>query len=208
MISNKPFSQACQNNRQAILDVLTRQLAGVDHVLEIGSGTGQHAAFFAPRLPHLLWQTSDLAQHHDGISLWVEEAAADNLRLPLELDVGVKPWPTESVGAVFSANTAHIMSWSVVRDFVAGVGQVLTSGGVFCLYGPFNYAGSYTSESNQRFDQSLRLRGCGSAIRDFEAVDEIARAAGLRLVEDYAMPANNRLLVWRKSPGGQLGIKN
>jgi cyclopropane fatty-acyl-phospholipid synthase-like methyltransferase len=202
MISHKPFSQACQNNQQAILDVLKRHLADTEYVLEVGSGTGQHAAFFAPRLPHLLWQTSDLSQHHDGITLWVEEAAVDNLRLPLELDVTVKPWPIDATAAVFSANTAHIMSWSMVRDFITGVGQVLATGGVFCLYGPFNYAGSYTSESNQRFDQSLRQRGCGSAIRDFEAVDEIARAAGLSFVEDNAMPANNRLLVWRKGLGG------
>jgi SAM-dependent methyltransferase len=200
MIRHKPFSQACENNQQPILEVLQRHLADVDHVLEIGSGTGQHAAFFAPHLAHLTWQTSDLAEHHEGIRLWVEDASVNNLMMPLELDVTTRPWPIDTTGAVFSANTAHIMSWSVVREFVAGAAGILKEDGVFCLYGPFNYAGKYTSDSNERFDQSLRLRGCGSGIRDFEAVDELAGAAGLCLVEDNAMPANNRLLVWRK-PG-------
>ncbi|MGI9264010.1 MAG: DUF938 domain-containing protein [Gammaproteobacteria bacterium] len=199
MIRHKPFSQACENNQQPILEVLLRQLTDKNHVLEIGSGTGQHAAFFATHLPHLLWQTSDLAEHHDGIRLWVEDAGVDNLRPPLELDVTIRPWPIDAVEAVFSANTVHIMSWPVVRDFVAGVGCILKDDGVFCLYGPFNYGGEFTSDSNERFDQSLRMRGCGSGIRDFEAVEEIAVAAGLCLVEDNAMPANNRLLVWRKT---------
>jgi len=199
MIRHKPFSQACENNQQPILEVLQRHLADVDHVLEIGSGTGQHAAFFAPHLAHLTWQTSDLAEHHHGIRLWVEDASVDNLMMPLELDVTARPWPIDTTGAVFSANTAHIMSWLVVREFVTGAAGILKEDGVFCLYGPFNYAGRYTSDSNERFDRSLKLRGCGSGIRDFEAVDEIAGAAGLCLVEDNAMPANNRLLVWRKT---------
>jgi cyclopropane fatty-acyl-phospholipid synthase-like methyltransferase len=205
---SKPFSQACENNQQPILDVLVRHLGDVGHVLEIGSGTGQHAAFFAPRFPHLVWQTSDLAEHHQGIRLWVEEAGLANLKVPIELDVTIEPWPIDTTQAVFSANTAHIMSWPMVKDFVAGVGRVLTSKGFFFLYGPFNYDGSYSSKSNAGFDQWLKQRDPDSAIRDFEAIDEIAMAAGLTLVEDNAMPANNRLLVWRKMPERQLGIRN
>ena len=195
----KPFSQACANNQQPILDVLVRYLGEVNHVLEIGSGTGQHAAFFAPHFPQLVWQTSDLAEHHQGIRLWVEEAGLANLMQPLELDVRTQPWPIDTTQAVFSANTAHIMSWPMVKDFIAGVGRVLKSNGYFFLYGPFNYDGSYSSESNAGFDQWLKQRDPQSAIRDFEAVDEIAATAGLSLVEDNVMPANNRLLVWQKA---------
>ena len=196
---NKPFSQACENNKQPILDVLVRHLGDVEHVLEIGSGSGQHAAFFATHLPHLVWQTSDLTEHHQGIRMWVEEAGLDNLRLPIELDVKTDPWPIDKTQAIFSANTAHIMSWPMVNDFVTGVGRVLDADGFFFLYGPFNYGGSYSSESNASFDQWLKHRDPESAIRDFEAVVAVAAAAGLSLTEDNAMPANNRLLVWRKT---------
>jgi SAM-dependent methyltransferase len=195
---NKPFSQASENNQQPILAVLERHFRGVRHVLEIGSGTGQHAVFFAARLPHLIWQPSDRRENHAGIRLWMDDAGLDNVRAPLDLDVTVRPWPIAAAEAVFSANTAHIMSWPTVERFVAGIGAVLEPGGVFCLYGPFNYGGTYTSESNARFDEMLRQRDPESAIRHFEDVDALAIAAGLHLLEDNAMPANNRLLVWRR----------
>lgn len=197
---DKPFSQACENNKEPILAVLRRHLGDVRDVLEIGSGTGQHAVFFAAQLPHLIWQTSDLPANHDGIQAWIRSARLGNVHPPLALDVGVQPWPVVSSSAVFSANTAHIMSWPMVEALVAGVGRVLRSGGRFCLYGPFNYGGRYTSDSNARFDEWLRMRDAESAIRDFEAVDRLARDAGLQLLEDNAMPANNRLLVWRREP--------
>ena len=195
----KPFSQACENNKRPILAVLSRHLQGVRHVLEIGSGTGQHAVFFAEHLPHLRWQTSDLSENHDGIRSWIDAARLPNVLPPLALDVRARPWPIETTEAIFSANTAHIMSWPAFRAFVAGAGEVLAAAGVLCLYGPFNYGGAYTSESNARFDERLRALDPESAIRDFEAVDEEARRAGLDLVEDNAMPANNRLLVWRRA---------
>lgn len=194
----KPFSQACENNKRPILDILKRHFREVEYVLEIGSGTGQHAAFFAEHLPHLTWQTSDLSYNHPGIQAWVNDVGRSNLRPPIELDVAVEPWPVNATSAVFSANTAHIMSWFTVCAMIRGIGQILTPGGVFCLYGPFNYNGAYTSESNGRFDRHLTSRDPEMGIRDFEAVEQIARAAGLGLVEDNAMPANNRLLVWRK----------
>ena len=194
---DRPFSQACENNKHPILEVLRRYLADVDDVLEIGSGTGQHAAFFAEKFPHLQWQTSDLPENHDGIQQWLDAAGLPNASSPLALDVTRPAWPVTRVSAVFSANTAHIMAWPAVQSFVTGVGRVLVPGGLFLLYGPFNYDGRYTSESNARFDQWLEQRDPQSAIRDFEAIARESRAAGLRQIEDVAMPANNRLLVWR-----------
>ena len=194
---DKPFSQACENNKRPILEVLLRHLGDVSSVLEIGSGTGQHAVFFAEQLPHLRWQTSDLVENHAAIRQWLDHAKLSNVLAPVALDVTEPEWPVGPVPAVFSSNTAHIMAWSVVQAFLRGVGRMLAPGGLFLLYGPFNYDGGYTSESNARFDKWLEQRDPESAIRHFEEVDREARAAGLRLVEDVAMPANNRLLVWR-----------
>lgn len=195
----KPFSQACENNKRPILEVLRRHLGGVRRLVEIGSGTGQHAAYFAAQLPHLVWQPSDVAENLAGIRLWVEDAALDNLPPPVELDVTVQPWPVAAAEAIFSANTMHIMSWPAVTAFLTTAAAILKEdGGLLCLYGPFNYNGTYTSDSNRRFDAWLRQRDRDSGIRDFEAIDALAAAGGLRLIEDNAMPANNRLLVWRK----------
>lgn len=196
----KPFSKACENNKLPILEVLGCHLANGDRVLEIGSGTGQHAVFFGERLPDVTWQTSDLPNNHPAIHAWLDDAKLPNVLPPIALDVTAFPWPVAETSAVFSANTAHIMAWPVVQDFVRGVGEVLEPGGLFLLYGPFNYDGTYTSKSNESFDGWLAARDPGSAIRDFEAVDEAARRAGLSLVEDNPMPANNRLLVWRRAP--------
>ena len=178
--------------------MLARVFADRRTVLEIGSGTGQHAAYFAPALPQLVWQPSDVLEHLDGICQWVLEAAAPNLRAPIELDVD-KPFPAIEADAVFSANTCHIMSWPQVERMFAGVGRLLPARGVFALYGPFDYGGRHTSESNARFDAMLRARDSASGLRDYGAIDALAQAAGLALQEDNAMPANNRLLVYRKT---------
>jgi len=167
-------------------------------VLEIGSGTGQHAVYFAGQMPHLLWYTSDLAENHPGIELWLAEAALNNLRPPVLLDVARTVWPEMAVDAVFSANTAHIMHWREVEAMFAGVGDLLPPGGVFLLYGPFNYKQAYTSESNERFDGWLKARDSHSGIRNFEDVDRLAQESGMVLCDDYAMPANNRILFWQK----------
>jgi cyclopropane fatty-acyl-phospholipid synthase-like methyltransferase len=188
----KPFSEASERNRAPILAILKRVFKDRKHVLEIGSGTGQHAAYFAPELPHLVWQASDVAENLPGIREWVSSPA------PIELNVEGE-WPRLAVDAVFSANTCHIMSWPQVERFLAGVGSLLPPGGVFALYGPFNYAGKHTSESNARFDAMLRARDPASGLRDFDDIGRLARKAGLALEEDNAMPANNRLLVFRKS---------
>jgi len=161
-------------------------------VLEIGSGTGQHAAYFARELPHLVWQTSDVAENLPGIREWVSDPP------PIELEVG-KEWPKVDADAVFSANTCHIMSWQQVQRMIEGIGKIETLQ-TFCLYGPFNYGGKHTSDSNARFDAMLRARDPASGLRDFEKINALAEKAGLRLEEDNAMPANNRLLVWKAGP--------
>jgi SAM-dependent methyltransferase len=191
----KPFSQACERNREPILAILKRVFKDRKRVLEIGSGTGQHAAYFAPELPHLVWQPSDVAENLPGIRQWVEETPAPNLRQPIVLDVD-REFPCLQVDAVFSANTCHIMSWPQVERMFSGVGRLLPPGGVFALYGPFNYHGKHTSESNARFDAMLRRNDPASGLRDLEDISALAKRAGLALAEDNAMPANNRMLVW------------
>jgi SAM-dependent methyltransferase len=194
----KPYSESCDQNRAPILEVLRIELAARHRLLEIGSGTGQHAVYFAPEFPRLLWQTSDMVDMHAGIHAWLAEQGCNNILPPLALDVSRDSWPAASYDAVFSANTVHIMDWPSVECLFAGIGRVLQPGGVFCLYGPFNYAGAYTSESNARFDAWLKARDPHSGIRDFEALRELAEKAGMKLKKDYEMPANNRTLVWSK----------
>ena len=186
----RPFSEPSERNRAPILDILKRVFSQSRLVLEIGSGTGQHAAYFAPELPHLVWQASDVADNLPGIRQWTSNA--------IELDVD-KPWPKVNADAVFSANTCHIMSWPQVERMFQGIGA-MKSVKTLCLYGPFNYGGKPTSDSNARFDAMLRARDPASGLRDFEAIDRLAQDAGLRLAEDNAMPANNRLLVWTRLP--------
>jgi SAM-dependent methyltransferase len=188
----KPFSEACERNRFPILEVLKRVFGDRKRVLEIGSGTGQHAAYFAPELPHLVWQASDVAENLPGIRQWVTDPP------PLELDVEAQ-WPRVEADAAYSANTAHIMSWPQVGKMFAGVAHLLPEEGVFALYGPFNYSGMHTSDSNARFDAMLRARDPASGLRDFEAIAALANANGMTVEHDYAMPANNRLLVFRNA---------
>lgn len=194
-----PFSQACENNQAPILAVLTQAFADRRQVLEIGSGTGQHGVYFAPRLPHLVWQTSDLAGNHAGISAWQAAYPAPNLRPPLLLDLARSGWPDGPFDAVFSANTAHIVAWPLVQRLFALAGAHLPAGGVLALYGPFNYGGSYTSDSNRAFDAWLRARDPASGIRHFEDITALAATQGLALEHDHTMPANNRLLVFRRT---------
>lgn len=191
----KPYAESCDQNRQPILEVLRPLLTECARLLEIGSGTGQHAVFFAEQFPHLRWQTSDVAANHPGIHAWLAEGPANALA-PLDIDVTRTDWPGLEVDAVFSANTVHIMGWPAVEALFNHLPSVLRRGGRFILYGPFNYHGQYTSESNARFDQWLKARDPQSAIRNFEDLDALARANGLFLEADNPMPANNRTLVW------------
>lgn len=194
----KRFSDACERNRGPILQVLRRVFDDRKSVLEIGSGTGQHAAYFAPALPQLAWQPSDVAENLPSIRVWREEAQTPRLAEPIELDVD-RPFPSVKVDAVFSANTCHILSWAQVERFLAGVGALLPARGVFALYGPFHYGGRPTSPSNAEFDAWLRGRDPKSGVRDFEEIVALAQRQGMVLKEDNAMPANNRLLVFRRS---------
>ena len=193
----KPRSDAVERNRVPILEVLRDHFADRRRVLEIGSGTGQHAVHFAAALPRLIWQTSDLAPSLPGIRQWLEEARLPNLPPPIALDV-TGPWPDTAFDAVFSANTLHIMSWRAVRALFEALPAVLTEDAVLAVYGPFNYDGRFTSESNAAFDAWLKQRSPESGIRDFAAVDGLARSIGFALVEDRPMPANNRTIIWRR----------
>lgn len=211
-MSEKPYAPACDRNRDPILAVLRVQLADSRRVLEVGAGTGQHAVHFAAAMPWLRWQCSDVPANLPGIRLWLDEAGLPNTPSPIALDVRGE-WPQDTFDAVFSANTLHIMGWADVQRFFAGVDRVLrrrpgrghatngadrVDGGVLVLYGPFNYGGAYTSDSNREFDAWLKARDPQSGIRDFEAVAALARSIGLQLAADVAMPANNRTLVWRR----------
>ena len=195
----KPYSESCAQNRDPILKVLQQELQQATHLLEIGSGTGQHSVYFAGAFPHMIWQTSELAENIPGIIHWHQDCDAPNLPAPIVLDADKGPWPETRFDAIFSANTAHIMGWPQVEKMFVGVGQCLQMGGSFLLYGPFNYGGKYTSESNARFDQWLQQRDPQSKIRHMEEVQELGLQQGLILVKDHEMPANNRILQWRKA---------
>jgi cyclopropane fatty-acyl-phospholipid synthase-like methyltransferase len=195
----KPYAEACDRNREPILEVLQRYFADRRHVLEVGSGTGQHAVYFAAALRQLIWQTSDVETNLPGIRLWLEEARLSNLPPPLSFDV-CGAWPGARYDAVFTANTLHIMPWEGVQALFASLAEVLEEDCVLVVYGPFNYHGAYTSPSNATFDGWLKQRCAQSGIRDFAAVDQLAQAIGFELVEDRPMPANNRTLIWRRQP--------
>lgn len=199
MNSALPWSQACENNKEPILALLRDHLAGNRCVLEIGSGTGQHAAHFAPALPHLIWQTSDRPQNHPAILAWLAHRPAPNLLPPIVLDTCMQPWPESGADAVFSANTAHIMHLDAVHAMIQGVAALLPAGGPFLLYGPFRYGERHTSASNAAFDASLRARDPAMGIRDALALQALAAQHALVLVADHAMPANNRTLVWQRA---------
>ncbi|NKB37568.1 MAG: DUF938 domain-containing protein [Gammaproteobacteria bacterium] len=195
---NKPYSAACDNNRDPIFNELQKLLRNSATVLEIGSGTGQHAVHFARGLPHLSWQCSDLPENHEGIMQWLDEAALPNTPVPLSLDVTQSEWPESDFDAIFSANAIHIMSWNSVKALFRGISQALAKNGLCVFYGPFNYNNEYTSESNARFDDWLKNRNHESGIRNFEDIEQLAHDAELILQEDITMPANNRLLCWQK----------
>jgi len=198
-VSDLPFSPACERNREPILAVLREVFSSASQVLEIGSGTGQHAVYFSDALPDVTWHTSDVVDNHPGIAAWIAEHGAQNVVAPLALDVTMRPWPVpEGIDAAFSANTAHIMAWHEVCAMFAGLGSLLPSGAPFCLYGPFNINGEFTSASNREFNNSLRLRDPRMGIRDLRELKLLAADCGFTLDADHALPANNMLLVWRR----------
>ncbi|AXT32702.1 DUF938 domain-containing protein [Pseudoalteromonas tunicata] len=192
-----PFSQACENNKIPIVEQLKKIFTTTSKVLEVGSGSGQHAVFFAAQLPHLIWQPTDLTVNHYGINAWRNELPSPNLKPPLELDVSAA-WPVVQVDGIFTANTLHIMSWELVKLFFQGVGKHLALQGRLVVYGPFKYQGQFTSESNAQFDLWLKAHDSARGVRNIEDVVQLAQSVGLALTSDTVMPANNQLLVFEK----------
>ena len=195
---NKPYSESCDQNKEPILAVILPVFSSLSSVLEIGSGTGQHAIYFAGNMPHLKWHTSDCRSYLAGINMWLDDAGLPNVLPPFELNVTESSWPKLDVDAVFTANSIHIMSQQDVLNFMSGVGNLLAEQGELMIYGPFNYNGQYTSSSNESFDQWLKSRDPLSGIKHFEDMVALANKNRMQLVVDHAMPANNRILHFKK----------
>lgn len=192
-----PFSQAAKNNAPFILTELARLLHDSHSALEIGAGTGQHAVAFAEALPSISWQPTEHPSALTTLQPRCELATLTNLLAPKALDIGARPWEVSASDAVYTANTLHIVSAELVESFFDGLAQLQEPGSLLVVYGPFNYDGRFTTQSNENFDAWLKDRDPRSGIRDFEWVDGLAASAGYALEEDIEMPANNRLLVWR-----------
>jgi cyclopropane fatty-acyl-phospholipid synthase-like methyltransferase len=197
-MNDKPFAPATERNSLPILDVIREEFSHLATILEIGSGTGQHAVYFGAALGHLFWQTSDVAENHAGIQAWIRDAALPNVREPLALDVLTDAWPVRRYDGVFSANTAHIMSFDAVEKLFGLVSSVLHDDGVFVLYGPFCQGGEFNTPSNAEFHESLRQRDPAMGIRHIEDLDRLAAEGGMKRVRLYALPANNHIAVWVK----------
>ena len=194
----KPYAEACDENALPILEVLKAKLPECGELLEIGSGTGQHAVRFAEAFPKIQWYTSDMSEMHEGIRMWLDEAGLSNLHSPIPLDVLNDPWPNKLFDAIYSANTAHIMPEEAVEAMLQGVAKILKPGAPFLLYGPFMYDGEHTSESNWRFERWIRSWEKHRGIRDVSWLKQVAEPLGLVLEEDIEMPVNNRMLLWRR----------
>ncbi len=196
----KPFSPACERNRIPILKVMKDLITSNDsRLLEVGSGTGQHAVYLAPHFPHMIWVTSDVKENHYGIQLWLEESGAPNIIGPGEYQVGEDNFPNGNFDVVFTANTFHIMPWYLCEELMDQFGKNLNAGAKVLIYGPFNYNGKFTSPSNEEFDDSLRQRDPLMGIRDFEEVSRYMEKRAFGLLKDYEMPENKRLLVFEKT---------
>lgn len=205
-----PYAEAAERNKLPILDVLRAFFPESGKILEIGSGTGRHAAYFARELPGLFWQASDLPENHRWIRAHLEQAGCRNAGDPLELDVGIPghwrqaAFQENGYDGVFSANTAHIMPWDRVADMFAGVSGILGPSRKFLIYGPFNREGEYTSPGNASFDRYLRSQNPQMGIRDDREILRLAESCRLDFEASVEMPANNRTLVFRKCPAGEI----
>lgn len=195
-MAEQPYSEYAARNVTPILEILKNEFGSASRVLEIGSGTGQHAVAFAAAMDHLHWQTSDLDDNHAGIRAWIDGSGIKNIAPPLSMDVREASVDQGAYDAAFSANTAHIMGIDAVGKMFSLVAEALRPGGVFCLYGPFRQGGEFNAQSNADFDANLRQRDSVMGIRDIEKLDEFALAAGLQRVRFYAVPSNNNVAVW------------
>lgn len=199
---NKPFSQACENNKQCILEVISTYFNSGDQILEVGSGTAQHATYFCQLLPEISWVPCEIPENMDTLAAGLSGEKLPNLMPPEVLDVTQREWPLTGLDGLFSANCLHIMPEALSADFFRGAGKALKIGGILCVYGPFKYGGDFTSESNASFDLWLKDRDPLSGIRDFENINQLATDNGFELIEDWNMPANNQCLIWRKEFAG------
>jgi len=199
MAENLNFSPSVARNREFIADVLASILTGSGDLLEIGSGTGQHAAYLAPLFPSYKWQPTDLAEKLNGINDWAAEARAANLLPALELDLGNQNWPVAEADSIICINTIHIVAWPLVENLFRGASKILKPGGVLFVYGPYEYSDRPLEPSNAEFDEWLKLRDPNSGIRMFDDVNRLAEQGGLSIKADIAMPANNRAIWWRKA---------
>lgn len=196
---NKPFSAACERNQDPILEVLHKNIFHTDRrLLEIGAGTGQHAVYFAPHFPQVEWYPTDLAGSLFGMNKWIDEANISNIQRPTKLDVSKDDFPKVKFDVVFTANTLHIMHWKDCKSFMKLLGHRLREGSRAIFYGPFKYQGEFTSPSNADFDVWLKERDPLSGVRAFEDVNNNMVKNGFELLEDYEMPANNRILVYNR----------
>jgi len=194
---NKLYAESCDQNCQPIAAQLDRFAPQCKSVLEIGSGTGQHAVYFARKYPQLMWQTSDLPAYHASIQAWIDESAVQNVLPPITLEAcGV--WPQQSFDLLFSANTLHIMSEADAECLLQHAPGCMKKGAWLVFYGPFNYNGTYSSASNKHFDGWLKQRDPASGIKHFEWLSELASQSGLHFIDDVTMPANNRILVFQR----------
>jgi cyclopropane fatty-acyl-phospholipid synthase-like methyltransferase len=182
------------------LEILRSRFAKSSQVLEIGSGTGQHAVYFAAHLKHLTWQPTERLNYLPNLVQRIQAEGGTNIRPPTVLDVTQSVWPVTRVDAMFTANTLHIMSWGEVAALFRGIGTTLAPGGLLCIYGPFVYQDRPTAPSNIAFDRMLQERDPLSGLRHIEAVIAAAAEVGLTLAGDYDQPANNRILVFLKEP--------
>lgn len=196
-MDNRPYAESCDQNREPIRQILNEFVEGKQSVLEIGSGTGQHAVYFADCYPWLNWQTSELKENHKGIQAWIDHSELNNIVTPIELDAAGE-WPQYSYDLLYTANTIHIMSESQVEALFDQCVSCMHDSSLLLMYGPFNYQGMYTSDSNARFDDWLKQRDSLSGIKNYEWLQQLGEKSGITCIHDYEMPANNRILVWKK----------
>lgn len=196
-----PFSEACERNKEPILEVLQEVLKPIHRsVVEVGAGTGQHATFFAQAFPHIKWTPTEVYANLPHLNKLVQESGLKNLTPPFKMKVGEDDIPIRTYDVIYTANTFHIMSWKDCKTFMKLMGHRLEKGGLAIIYGPFNYGGKFISKSNEEFDTWLKGRDPASGVRNFEDVNNTMKKNGFELVEDYEMPANNSTLVYRRLP--------
>jgi len=198
---DKYHAESTRRNRTPILEVLKKEIEGSKKLLEIGSGTGQHAVYFSKKLPQILWQTSDRSINHESINYWIKRYNLKNLLLPLDIEIGVNEKNINDIfDCVFSSNTSHIMSLENVKRLFALVGKVLNKNGKFFLYGPFKINLEFTTKSNEDFHQKLKAENKLMGLRDIEELDKYAIENNMQNHAFYEMPANNYLSIWKKLP--------